>query len=94
MNRTETLDALDELMQTMANLGNDDLSKVFHNLYLEIETLDFSNLVESAIDPTAGNRNDYMCGFCHLPMGKTHCYGCGRYDGAMTGAEYSKFVSA
>ena len=35
-----------------------------------------------------------MCGFCHLPMGKTHCYGCGRYDGAMTGAEYSKFVSA
>jgi hypothetical protein len=92
MDRTETLDALDDLMQTMTNLGNDDLAKVFHNLYLEIETLDFTNLVESQIDPTAVNRNDYMCGFCKLPMGKTHCFGCGRYDGAMTAADYAKFL--
>ena len=94
MDRTETLDALDDLMQTMTNLGNDDLAKVFHNLYLEIETLDFTNLVESQIDPTAINRNDYMCGFCHLPMGQTRCYGCGDYKGALTAVEYAKFVSA
>ena len=93
MTRTETLDALDDLMQTMANMGNDDLAKVFHNLYLEIETLDFSLLVESKVDPTAAIRNDYMCGFCKLPMGVTHCYGCGRYDGAMTSADYAKLVA-
>ena len=94
MNRTETLDALDELMQTMANLGNDDLSKVFHNLYLEIESLDFSHLVESTIDRTAVIRNDYMCAFCHLPVGASHCLGCGDYKGVVTLAEYRKFVSA
>ena len=94
MNRTETLDALDDLMQTMTNLGNEDLAKVFHNLYLEIETLDFSQLLESTIDPTAIIRNDYMCGFCKLPMGATHCFGCGRYDGAMTAADYAKFLVA
>ena len=94
MTRTETLDALDELMQTMANLGNDDLSKVFHNLYLEIESLDFSQLVESTIDPTAVIRNDYMCAFCHLPVGASHCLGCGDYKGVVTLAEYRKFVSA
>jgi hypothetical protein len=46
------------------------------------------------MDLTAFNRNDYMCGFCHLPMGTTHCYGCGDYKGALTAAEYKKFVSA
>jgi hypothetical protein len=94
MTRTETLDALDELMQTMANMGNDDLAKVFNNLYKEIEMLDFSAVIESTIDPTAMTRNNYMCGFCHLPMAPTHCYGCGRYDGALTAAEYAKFVAA
>lgn len=94
MNRTETLDALDDLMQTMTDLGNEDLSKVFHNLYLEIEILDFSQLVESTIDPTAAIRNDYMCGFCHLPVVATHCYGCGDYKGVLTASEYEKFVAA
>ena len=94
MTRTETLDALDDLMQTMANLGNDDLAKVFHNLYLEIEDLDFSQLVESTIDPTAVIRNDYMCAFCHLPVAANHCYGCGDYKGVVTLAEYRKFVAA
>ena len=92
--RTKTLDALDDLIQTMGDIGNEDLSKVFHNLYLEIESLDFSQLVESTIDPTAALRNDYMCGFCHLPMGEKACYGCGDYKGALTAAEYAKFVVA
>ena len=25
-------------------------------------------------------------------MGETHCFGCGRYDGAMTTTEYKKFL--
>jgi hypothetical protein len=44
------------------------------------------------MDLTAFIRNDYMCGFCHLPMGTTHCYGCGDYKGVLTAAEYKKFV--
>ena len=78
----------------MNNLGNDDLSKVFHNLYLEIESLDFSQLVEPKIDVTAFIRNDYICAFCAIPMGESRCYSCGDYKGAMTATEYAKFVAA
>jgi hypothetical protein len=44
------------------------------------------------MDQTALIRNDYYCGFCCLPMGETHCFGCGRYDGAMTTTEYKNFL--
>ena len=44
------------------------------------------------MDQTALIRNDYYCGFCCLPMGETHCFGCGRYDGAMTYTEYMNYL--
>ena len=42
------------------------------------------------------DQTKYMCGFCHtyIRMGATYCVGCNEYKGALTEAEYAKFVGA